>query len=446
MRSKGCVLALALPCNANSFIFVLMSISTFDSFKSRNYRLFFAGQSISLIGTWMQKTAVSWVIYSVTQSKLMLGVAVFATLFPTAAFSLFGGIAADRYDRHKLLLLTQIVSSVQAVLLTLAVIYFKNDVVLPIILLSVFLGIINGFDVPARQSLVKEMVDHPSTLPNALALNSSMVNLSKFIGPAIAGFVLEKFGTTICFALNAISFIPVIISLLMMRLPAHIPKPKSERSIINEFKEAFIYIKKTPEIGTVIAMVGAMSLFVLPYSTLTPVYAKDIFHGDASTLGVIDGCIGLGAFVGAIYLASLKQGVNLPKVMAINCLVFGVGLMLFSYTTIYFLSLLFIAFTAYGMMAIVTVSNTLIQVKVESQLRGRVISIFVMVFTAALPLGSLLVGTSSHYIGVQKTVFIEGIFALVFAVIFGRNMRKQRLLREQMLSLQEQPEGVLMQA
>jgi MFS family permease len=423
-----------------------MSITTFDSFRSRNFRLFFMGQSLSLIGTWMQKTAVSWVIYSITQSKFMLGVSVFATLFPASVFSLFGGIVADRYDRYKVLLTTQILSLIQAVLLTAAVVFFKQFVVWEIIILSAVLGIINGFDVPARQSLVHELVDDKRNLPNALALNSSMVNLSKFIGPALAGFILEKFGNQVCFGLNAVSFIPVIISLLLMKLPRHQPKSKADRNIRREFREAFAFIKATPAISSTIIFAGIMSLLVLPYSTLTPVYAKDIFNGNATTLGVIDGFIGLGAFVGALFLASLKAGTNLSKVLATNTLIFGSGLILFSYTTLYPLALVFVTFGAFGMMSVVTISNTLIQLHVTHELRGRVLSIFVMVFAGAVPIGSLLVGAVSHYIGVQATVLTEGIIALAVATMYARYLKKQKLHKDQETALDKQREEVLIQA
>ena len=405
----------------------LNTISTFNSFKSRNFRLFFIGQSISLTGTWMQKTAVSWVIYTMTQSKFMLGVTVFATLFPSAVFSIPGGIVADRFSRFKVLLSTQFISLIQATLLTLAVIFFKQYAVWEIILLSVMLGIINGFDVPARQSLVYEMVEDKKDLPNALALNSSMVNLSKLIGPAIAGFALKKFGDQVCFGLNAISFIPVIISLLMMKLPKQESKKKIKRNTKRELAEAFYFVKRTPEISTVIVFAGLMCFFAIPFTTLTPVFAKDIFNGDASTLGMIDGCIGLGAFFGALFLASQRQGANLSKILAINSIVFGIGLMLFSFTSIYPLALLFVAVGAFGMMSIYTLSNTLIQLNVKQELRGRVISFFVMMITGAMPLGSLLVGAVSNYVGVKITVLAEGFIALIVAVFYGRYLMKSKL-------------------
>jgi MFS family permease len=388
------------------------------------------GQSVSLVGTWMQKTAVSWVVYSLTRSKFMLGVTVFATLFPTALVSLYGGIVADRYNRYKVLLSTQIISLLQAVLLTLAIVFFKQYAVWEIIILSAMLGIINGFDGPARQSLVRELVENKEDLPNALALNSSMVNLSKLIGPAIAGFILERFGDATCFGFNAISFIPVIISLLLMKLPKQELKPKTDKNLKKEFAEAFFYIKNTPVVISVIIFVGVISLLVLPFSTLTPVFAKDIFKGSASTLGIIDGVIGFGAFIGALFLASLKQGTNLSKVLAINTLVFGIGLTLFSQILILPLALLFIAVGAFGMMSVRTISNTIVQIHVPNQFRGRVISIYLMVLTTMMPIGSLLIGAVSHYIGVQTTVLLEGFLALIIAVFYGRYLKKEKLKKE----------------
>ena len=398
------------------------------------------GQSVSLLGTWMQKTAVSWVVYSLTQSKFMLGVSVFATLFPTALVSLYGGIVADRYNRYQILLSTQIVSLMQAVLLTLAIVFFKQHVVWEIIVLGAVLGIINGFDMPARQSLIRELVGRKEDLPNALALNSSMVNLSKLIGPAIAGFILERFGDAICFGINAISFIPVILSLLMMKLPKPEQKTKADKNLKKEFLEAFAYIKITPVVSSIIIFAGIMGLLVLPFSTLTPVFAKDIFNGTAFTLGIIDGVIGFGALIGALFLASLHQGTNLSKVLAINTLVFGIGLILFSQVAILSLALLFIAVGSFGMMSVRTITNTIVQIHVPNQFRGRVISIYLMVLTATIPIGSLIVGAVSHYIGVEKTVLIEGFLALVIAVFYGRYLKNEKLKNEGQSLLEQQPQ------
>jgi len=219
--------------------------NTFRAFKNRNYRLYFAGQSMSLIGTWMQKTAVSWVVYSITHSAFMLGVSIFAAQFPSFLFSLIGGITADRYNRYKLLLVTQVLSMIQAVLLA-ALVLTNHYTVWEILSLSVVLGIINAFDVPARQPLVHELVNNKEDLPNAIALNSSMVNLARFIGPALSGMVLGKFGAGICFALNAASFMAVITSLLFMKLPAYI-RPAIKNKMMQELTEGFAYLKTHPQ-------------------------------------------------------------------------------------------------------------------------------------------------------------------------------------------------------
>lgn len=405
-----------------------MNISTFSAFKSRNYRLFFAGQSISLIGTWMQKTAVSWIIYSLTHSKFMLGVSLFASVFPSFLFSFMGGVAADLYNRYRLLLLTQVLSMIQALMLT-GLIFFNHYNVAEILWLTAVLGVINAFDVPARQSLVYQMVDDKSDLPNALALNSSMVNLSRLIGPGIAGIIIEKFGDVACFGLNTLSFAAVIISLLFMKLPAYVPKERTG-SVVRELKDGFKYIIETPTISFLILMLGLISLFVLPFATLIPVYAKDIFKGTAATFGVIDSAIGLGAFTGAIYLASLKPESNLNRILVINTFVFGAGLIFFSHTTYYPLALLFVTIGAFGMMSQITISNTLIQLEVAPAMRGRVISFFAMAFFGMQPLGGLVVGSLSQRIGAENTVMGEGIIAILIALWRMRFLQKHKAKKE----------------
>lgn len=391
----------------------------------------------------MQKTAVSWVVYSLTHSKLMLGITLFATMFPSFIFSFIGGVVADRYNRYKVLLLTQVVSMLQAISLT-ALIFFGHYTVWGIIGLSVVLGIVNAFDVPARQSLVIDMVKNKSDLPNALALNSSMVNLSRLIGPALAGLIIEAFGNDICFGLNALSFIAVIISLLLMKLPKYISKPRS-KNILGQLREGFIYIKNTPSISFVLGMLALISLLVLPFSTLIPVYAKDIFHGTASTFGVIDSFIGLGAFAGAIFLASLKLGRNLRKILAINTFVFGAGLVLFSYTTFFPLALVFVVIGAFGMMSQITLTNTLIQTTVNPAMRGRVISFYAMAFFGMQPLGGLFIGFISEHIGVKNTVLAEGLIALLIGLLHVRFLQKRKLKKvNAVASMDKQPAEVVL--
>ncbi|MFT4153427.1 MFS transporter [Parafilimonas sp.] len=393
-------------------------ITTFEAFKSRNYRLYFLGQSISLMGTWMQKTAVSWVVYSLTHSKLMLGLSLFATMFPSFVFSFIGGVTADRHNRYRVLLITQVASMIQAALLTLIVLSGHYSV-WAILSLSFVLGIINAFDVPARQSLVNELIEDKKYIGNALALNSSMVNLSRLIGPAIAGFILEKFGDVFCFGLNALSFIAVISSLLMMRLPkADILHHK--KNILQDMQDGWRYLKQEKQLRFIIAMLGFISLFVLPFSTLMPVYAKDIFRGNASTFGVIDSMIGLGALSGAIFLASLKPGSDIRKVLAINTLIFGSGLVLFSYMHHYLVALACAVLTGFGMMSQVTITNTIVQTTADPAMRGRMISFYAMAFFGMQPLGGLIVGSVSQWIGVPNTVLAEGCIALIIGLLHFR--------------------------
>jgi len=373
----------------------------------------------------MQKTAVSWVIYTETHSEFMLGLTLFASLFPSFIFSFLGGVVSDRYDRYKVLLITQIASMAQAILITL-LIYFNPHAVWAIIALSALLGFINAFDVPARQSLVYEMINDKADLPNALALNSSMVNLSRLIGPGIAGLVLQQFGEDICFGLNAVSFIAVIGSLLMMKLPPYVKKIHPG-NILDDLKEGLRYIKQTPSIAALLINLAIISLLVLPFSTLIPVYAKDIFKGTAATFGVIDSMIGLGAFSGAIFLASLKPGSNLSKILAFNTIIFGVGLALFSFTTFYPLALVFAAVSGFGMMSQITISNTLIQTTVDPDMRGRVISFYAMAFFGMQPLGGLLVGGLSHYIGTPPTVLIQGLIAIIIGLVLFYLLHKATL-------------------
>jgi MFS family permease len=305
-------------------------------------------------------------------------------------------------------------------------VYFQADAVWTIIGLSVLLGLINGFDVPARQSLVYELVDNKADLSNAVALNSSMVNLSKLIGPALAGLVIERFGEVFCFGLNAVSFIAVISTLLLIKLPTFTPRPHP-KNILGELVEGFSYAKNTESIRFILTRLALTSLLVLPFTTLMPVYAKDIFHGTASTFGLIDSAIGLGAFVGALYLASLKPGTNLNNVLAVNTFIFGTGLILFSHAPWYPLALALIAVGAFGMMSQVTITNTLLQTQSNPIMRGRVISLFVMANAGMQPIGSLLVGTISEHIGVQNAVLLQGLLALGIGAFHVRHLRKARL-------------------
>ena len=383
----------------------------------------------------MQRTAVYWLIYVQTHSEFMLGLAMFATQFPSFILSPLGGVIADRYNRYRVLLITQIASLVQATLL-MALVMFTQYNIWEIFALGILLGAINAFDVPARQSLIHEIVNHKEDLPNAIALNSSMVNLARLIGPAISGIVLEKLGAGICFMINALSFMAVIMSLLFMHFPKFIYEHASKK-VLHEFKEGWKYLKHTPSIGSIILLLACISLLVLPFITLLPVYAKVIFSGNATTFGYLNSAIGLGAVGGAFFLASLKSGTDLKKILFINILIFGGALVLFSHMTNLPVALFFATIAGFGMMSQTTISNTIIQTSASAAMRGRVISYFAMAFFGMQPLGALLIGTVSQYIGAPNTLIAEGIAAIIIALIFLPFLRKDILKKKDEITLIE---------
>lgn len=405
-----------------------MKIQALNAFRSRNYRLYFSGQSVSLIGTWMQRTAVYWVVYERTGSSFMLGVAVFAAQFPSFLLSIMGGVVSDRYNRYRVLLLTQLASLAQALMLA-AIVISGQYAVWHILALTALLGVINAFDVPARQALVYDMVENREHVSNAIALNSSMVHLARIFGPALSGIVLEEFGAAICFSVNAFSFLAVITSLLLMRLP---PYRKAARTgnAVSDMTQGFTYLRNTPSIRRVIMMLACISLLSLPYVTLLPVYAKEIFLGNASTFGYLNSFVGMGAVSGAFFLASLKPGAGLKKILLINTFVFGAGLLAFSFTRDLSLALFFLVIIGFGMMSQTTISNTLIQLTVVPSMRGRVLSYYAMVFFGMQPIGSLLIGTLSHYTGAPHTILLQGIVTILIGLAFtpfvGRHLLKSK--------------------
>ena len=415
--------------------------NTFRAFKNRNYRLFFTGQSISQIGTWMQRTGVSWVVYTMTHSAFMLGLTVFASQFPSFLFSLLGGIASDRYNRYKLLLITQTASMIQAVLLAVLIL-LNHYQVWEILTLSVILGIINAFDVPARQPLIHEMVTDKEDLPNAFALNSSMVNIARLVGPALSGIILLKFGAGICFLLNAASFVAVIISLVLMKLPAHIPATVKKK-MKSDLKEGFIYLKSTRSISMIMIMLTLTSLLVLPYNTLLPVFAKVIFKGDAATFGYINSFIGLGAVASSIFLASLKPKVDLKVVLLVNTIIFGISLVLFSHITYFPLAMFFATISGFGMMGQTTIIMTIIQVDSDVNMRGRVMSYVAMGYFGMLPLGSLLIGIISQQMGASNAILCQGVIALVIAAVFFKYLRKDYLDKKNIPLFKEEEDVVM---
>ncbi|MGN6637711.1 MAG: MFS transporter [Mucilaginibacter sp.] len=402
----------------------ISELNTFRAFRSLNYTLYFIGRSVSQFGTWMQRTAVVWVVYSITHSAFLIGVTIFAETFPSFLFSVFGGVAADRYDRYKVIKITQVASMIQAVLLAVLVIT-GHVLIWAILVLSVILGIINAFDVPARQALVNEVVADKADLPNALALTTAMASLAQLLGPALSGIVLSAFGAGVCFLINAASFGGVIISLVLMKLPVYQPK-KSEKKIMAEFAEGFTYLKRTPDIGLLILMLALTSLLVLPYNTVIPVFAKVVFKGNASTYGYITSFVGVGAVAGTIFLASRKPGVHLRKILFVSTILLGIGLIFFSQIKSFPVAMFFAALTGFGSIAQFTVCNIVVQSESAPQMRGRAIGVLLMAIFGMMPLGSLLIGGVSQRVGAPVTVFCQGIIGLIIALAFAKFLTRKR--------------------
>lgn len=355
----------------------------------------------------------------------MLGVTVFASQFPSFLFSILGGVVSDRYDRYRVLLATQVASFIQASILAILVAFFPFHE-WHILALTVLLGIINGFDVPARQAMIYDMVDNKEHLPNAIALNSSMVHAARLVGPAVSGIVLETLGASISFGLNALSFIFVISSLLLMRLKPY-KKPERTANAWNDMVNGFRYLRDTPEISNVMIMLALISLLSLPYVTVLPVFAEQVFKGNASTFGYLNSFIGMGALGGALFLASLKPGANLKKILFLNTILFGIGLISFSASGNLWLAMPFMILAGFGMMSQTTISNTLIQTAVAPAMRGRVISYYAMAFFGMQPLGGLLVGFFSSRLTAPVTVMVQGAVTIVIALIFFPFLRRRNL-------------------
>ena len=386
------------------------------SLRYRNFRLFFAGQSISLVGTWMQMVAIGWLVYHLTNSALLLGLVGFFSQIPSFVLTPFTGVFVDRWNRHRILVITQTLSMIQA--FALAFLTLTGTInILSIILLSLSLGLINAFDMPARQSFVIEMVEKKEDLPNAIALNSSLVNVARFIGPAVAGLLVAAVGEGFCFLINGISYVAVIIALLAMKVNK-ITKKVSINNIPKEIKEGFKYSFGFAPIRSILLLLGLVSLVGMPYTVLMPIFAKDILHGGAHTLGFLMAAAGIGALVGGIYLASRKSVLGLVKILTFATGIFGLGLIIFAFSKNLYFSLSMMLVSGFGMLLQIAASNTLLQTITEDDKRGRVMSFFAMAFMGMSPFGNLIAGAMADKIGAPNTVLISGVICIIGAIIF----------------------------
>lgn len=394
--------------------------NVFRSLRYRNYRLFFAGQSISLIGTWMQRIAMPWMVYRLTGSVFLLGLVGFAGQMPSFLLAPIAGVMTDRWNRHSILVITQILAMLQSFLL--AFLFLTNMLqVWEIVVLSIFLGCINAFDMPTRQSFVVDLIENREDLGNAIALNSSMFNGARLIGPSIAGVIIAITGEGWCFLINGISYLFVIAFLLMMKIPVKTIIPKS-KAVIKEFKEGFKYTFGFKPILALMFLLALVSLMAMPYSILMPVFAKNILHGGAHTFGFLMGASGIGALFGAIYMASRKSVLGLGKLVPIFSCVFGLGLISFALSHTFLLSMGLMLITGLGMIMQMTSSNTILQTIVEDDKRGRVMSFYTMAFMGTAPLGSLLGGSLASSIGAPNTLIIGGVSCILGGLLFARKL------------------------
>jgi MFS family permease len=385
--------------------------------RHRNYRLFFGGQAVSLIGTWITRIATSWLVYRLTGSELLLGVVGFCGQIPLLILAPFAGVLVDRWDRHRILVITQILSALQSA--ALAVLALMNVItVTEIIVLQIVQGVINSFDTPARQAFVVEMVEDREDLPNAIALNSSMINASRIIGPSVGGVLIATLGEGWCFGADAISYIAVIVSLLMMRrAPAR--KAEVDTHLLEELRTGWKYVAGFAPVRALLLIVALVGLVGTPYATLMPVIASKVLHGGPHTLGILMTASGIGALAGTIYLASRHTVLGLGKVIVAGTAGLSLGLMAFSFSRTLWLSCLLMPIVGAGMMVQAASANTILQTVVDEKLRGRVMAFYSVAIMGIQPIGALLAGVIAERIGSEMTIFYGAIACLAGCALFA---------------------------
>ncbi len=392
----------------------------FRALGSRNYRLFFMGQGISLIGTWMQQAAISWLVYRVTGSTLLLGVVAFSNQIPTLILGPLTGVAADRWERKRLLLWTQSLSMLQALILA-ALVLAGATRTWHIIALSLLIGLINAFDIPIRQSFIVQMVEKKEDLGNAIALNSAMFNGARFIGPMVAGILISTVGEGACFLSNAISYIAVLASLAAIRVA-----PRQNRTgkapVLRQFREGIRYVFDFKPILAILALLSVFSIAGAPFMVLLPAFAKDVLHGGAHTFGFLMSAAGVGALSATMYLASRRNARGLIKLIPIAAAAFGLGIASFALSDNFVFSIICLFLAGFAMMTQIASSNTIIQTIVDEDKRGRIMGLYAMSFMGVMPFGSLLAGSIASRIGVQSTLLLGAVCCITGASIFAAKL------------------------
>jgi len=393
--------------------------------RYRNYRLFFAGQMVSLIGTWITNIATSWLVYRLTGSALLLGIVGFSGQLPAFLLSPFAGLVIDRQNKHRILVITQTLSMLQS--FALAVLVFGHWITIPwLLVLSALQGLINAFDMPCRHTFVVEMIEKREDLGNAIALNSSMFNAARLIGPAIGGVLIAAVGEGWCFFVDGVSYLAVITALLAMVLKVQKPFKGTGASTMSQLKEGLKYALRSKPIRSLLILLALISFMGVPYMILMPVFAGAILKGGPHTLGFLMTAAGAGALIGALWLASRKTVVGLGRIIALGALFFGLGLIAISFSRSLWPALVFLVISGLGFMVTTASTNTILQTIVEDDKRGRVMSLFIMAYIGTAPFGSLLAGSVSHHIGVPPTLLISGICCLGGALWFFKQLPEIR--------------------
>jgi MFS family permease len=392
--------------------------------RHRNFRLFFGGQSISLIGTWMTRIATSWLVYRLTKSALLLGTVSFAGQIPTFLLAPIAGVIVDRIDRRRVLVWTQTLAMMQS--LALAWLTLSHRITIgEVLALSAMQGIINAFDMPGRQSFMVKMVEDRADLSNAIAINSSMVNTARLIGPSLAGLLIAATNEGWCFLVDGISYIAVIASLLMMRI-APSDEQRGTTSMLTQLREGWTYVAGSVPIRSILLLFALLSLMGWPFMVLMPIFAGKVLHGGPHTLGFLMGAVGVGSLVSALSMVMRRSVRGLTKMIPIAAAVFGVGLISFGLSHFLWLSMLMMLVTGFGMMQGMIGSNTIIQTLVDEKMRGRVMSYYTMAFVGMAPFGSLLAGAMAHAVGAPRAVFVSGVACILGSIWFTTRLEAIR--------------------
>ncbi len=393
----------------------------FRALQSRNFRLFFYAGMVSLMGTWIQNLALGWLVYRLTDSAFYLGLVGFAGQIPALILTPIAGVYADRLNRRNILMLTQFIPMMLAFLLSILV--FTDMVSITLILVVVVInGLALSFDTPFRHAFLLEMIGDRRLIANAVALNSTLVNTARFIGPTLGGILIALFGEAYCFLINGFSFMAMLAALMMMHVPPFVKKV-SERSVLADLKVGFNYTWNYFPARYMILLVMVTSIFGLPFQAFLPVFARDILQGDSRTLGFLTGAVGAGALTGAFYLA-MREGVSkIPAIIRFSAFVFAIGLFIFSVSKMVWLSVIILYFSGFGMITQFSATNTLLQTVVDEDKRGRVLAFYSMSFMGFTPIGSLLLGTLSDFLGVPLTFSIAAAALLLAALLFSGKMK-----------------------